>query len=149
MTNLRQELVSILTVLLVPTALVLVFPYEAIGFRPAKRPPRARASSAFVVLSGAEQEVAMRSAKASWQVDSAGARRLRADLAVGELPDDPSPVSLDAVIRPTRSSVSVIDCGPAAYPRSLAAPAPAPIAGDGKPEAREPAFPKSDLLKLE
>lgn len=149
MKGIRHELATLATVLAVPAALALVFPYGAIGFRPASRAEASRSSAAFVEMTMEEQEAAMRAAKTSWQVDSGNARRLRADLSVGVLPEDVSPISLDAVIGPSRSAVPVVPYGPEAHPRSLAAPAARRIANDVKPEAAPPAFPKEDLLKLD
>ena len=149
MKNMRQEISTLATVLAVPAALALVFPYGAIGFRPASRTEAFRSSAAFVEMTMEEQKEAMRAAKTSWQVDSGNARRLRADLSVGVLPEDVSPISLDAVIGPSRSAVSVVPYGPEAHPLSLAAPAARRIANDAKPKAAAPAFPKEDLLKLD
>lgn len=145
----RLELSSVLTVLSVPAALSFVFPFGAIGFRPASRPAPSGASAAFVAMSDEEQVQAMRSAKTSWQVNASGERMLRADLSVGELPEDPSLSSLEIVSGPTRSPRSVVDSPLAAYPRSLAAPAVKRIPREAEAESRPPAFPKSELLKID
>lgn len=145
----RLEFASVLTVLSVPAALSFVFPFGAIGFRPASRPAPSGASAAFVAMSDEEQVQAMRSAKTSWQVNASGERMLRADLSVGELPEDPSLSSLEIVSGPTRSPRSVVDSPLAAYPRSLAAPAVKRIPREAEAESRPPAFPKSELLKID
>lgn len=149
MKSVRLELASVLTVLAVPAALALVFPYGAIGFRPGKRPSRPAASAAFVTLSDEEQALAMRSAKSAWQVDVSGERQMRADLSVGDLPEDPSFATLDVAAGPSRSKRSIVESPLAAYPRTSAAPAAKPIAREADADKRVSAFAKSDLLKID
>lgn len=149
MKPIRLEFASVLTVLTVPAALSLVFPFGAIGFRPESRSDRTGASASFVTMSEEEQSQAMRSAKTSWQVNASGERKVRADLSVGELPEDPSLSSLEIVSGPTRSPRTVVDSPLAAYPRSLAAPAVKRIPREAEAESRTSAFPKSELLKID
>ena len=149
MRKLRSELMSILTVLAVTVAVALTFPFGAVGFRPRPDRARPRSSAAFVVMSADEQATAMRAAKTSWQVDAGGVRRLRVDLSVGELPEDPAASSMDIGVRPSRSVVPTVGYQPSAYPLTQAA---APCAGISRAEAepvREPPFPKAELLKLD
>lgn len=149
MKKLRAELMSILTVLAVTVAVALTFPFGAVGFSPRPDRSRPQSSAAFVVMTEAEQALAMRSAKTSWQVDAGGVRRLRVDLSVGELPEGPTASSMDIGVRPTRSAVSTVGYHPAAYPLTQAA---APCAGIPKADAepvRELPFSKAELLKLD
>ena len=145
----QVDLTSFLTVLTVTAAVALAFPYGAVGFRPAPDAGRPQASAAFVVMSADEQATAMRAAKTSWQVDAGGVRRLRVDLSVGELPEDPAASSMDIGVRPSRSAVPPTGYRPAAYPRSFAAPPAAALPKTAGETARELPFAKSELLKID
>lgn len=149
MRSLSRELMSVLTVVALSVAVVLVFPFDAVGFRPQRAPVSQSASAAFVSMTAEEQVAAMRSARTAWQVDSVGVRRLRADLSVGELPEDPSTSSLKVGLKPVRVGLQPVGYGLQAYPCTQAAPAAAPIAKPkDEPETR-PAFSREELLKLD
>ena len=149
MRDFRHEFLSLLTVLAVPAAIALVFPYSAIGFKPRTSAVRGSPSAAFVVITPAEQEQAMRSAKSSWQGDAGGVRRLRVDLSVGVLPENETSISADVGAEPSRSAATRVDYVPAAYPPSRAALPAGRLPKAETETAREPAFPKSELLKID
>jgi len=143
------ELMSLFTVLAIPASIALVFPYGAVGFVPRPDVKAKPSSAAFVELTDEVQALAMRSAKTSWQGDAGGVRSLRADLSVGELPEDPAAVSMDIGVTPSRSTARPVDYSPAAYPSALAAPPAARLVREeGEPERPLP-FPKSELLKID
>lgn len=144
-----QELMSMLTVVAISVAVVLAFPFDAVGFRPRAVRAVQSASAAFVSMTAEEQAAAMQSARTAWQVDSVGVRRLRVDLSVGELPEDPSTTALKVGLKPVRSGLKPVGYEPCAYPRTQAAATAVPIAKPkDEPETRPP-FPREDLLKLD
>ena len=149
MKGVRHELFALLTVLSVPVAIVLAFPFSAVSFTPRQLSGRCSPSAAFVVITPAEQEQAMRSAKSSWQGDAGGVRRLRADLSVGVLPENDKSISADVGAEPSRSAATRVDYVPAAYPPSQGALPAGRLPKAETETAREPAFPKSELLKID
>lgn len=146
--HLRHEIYSLLAVLALPAVFVTVFPFEAVGFRAAGARGRvvdAPASCAFVRLSAQEEHQALVASRSSWRVGTAEVRGMRAELAGSKLPDN----TLSAVEprrRPRTVRTAVVPYGAKLLPPTLAAPPPAPI----EPEraAKERAFPRSELLKI-
>ena len=61
--SLRHEAISLLEVAVIPVAIAFVFPYEAVGFHADKRNQESGPSCAFVVLSEAEERVALAAAR--------------------------------------------------------------------------------------
>jgi hypothetical protein len=81
--------------MVLPMAIVAVFPYGSIGFKASAVPAAPRPFAAFVTLSPQEEARATSMVKAAWQSGSGELRRIRADLAVGELPEDEAGPVLD------------------------------------------------------
>ena len=52
--SLRHEAISLLEIAVIPAAIALVFPYEAVGFRAEKHEHASSSSCSFVVLSEEE-----------------------------------------------------------------------------------------------
>ena len=90
MRGIRHEVFTLALVASVPVALALVFPYDALGFRPAPCAGAAQASCAFVSLVAAEERAVLAAARTAWQVDSKSVTGLRLDLSAGDLPPSPS-----------------------------------------------------------
>ncbi len=135
MRSVRSEVAIMLTVLAVPAVVALSFPYAALSFRPIDRVASTAASSAWVVLSAAEERLALRRARSSWRGDAGDVRSLHADLSVDELPvlhkeqvfpslertwaDEPARIGYSASpLLPTRAACAPakieVDEGPAA-----------------------------------
>ena len=100
MRGIRHEVFTLALVASVPVALALVFPYDALGFRPAPCAGAAQASCAFVALDAAEERAVLAAARTAWQVDSKSVAGLRIDLSSGDLP--PAPVRTVELRRPVR-----------------------------------------------
>lgn len=136
-------------VLSLPIALVLVFPYEAIGFRAQANAGERAARCAIVTLSEHDETVALESARGAFrQAGGESVRRLRVDMSVGQLPEE----ALEAIM-PERPSRPGGKLGFAAYrsvpmPKSEAAgePATLPREADG---ARPVAFSREEMLAIE
>lgn len=151
MKSLRGDLVSLASVFALAAAVAAAFPFEAVGFR-ARRPPQpGRAGAAFVHLRADEEAAALRAAKNAWNAEAVGVRRLRAELFFGELPEVPSEPALPVEIRTGLSMPPPVSPGRTAYPPSLAAPPPASIKPEkgGETKDAKPAFPRSELLKMD
>ena len=117
------------------------------GFRAEKREQESRPSCSFVVLSEAEERVALAAARTSWQVGAKGVRGLRTDISSGELP--PEPIRLVMPTRPKRDEVfAPVEYTPNALPPSVAAPSPAVIAPEAAAEQKK-AFSREELLKID
>ena len=143
----RHELATFVTVLAVPTAIAFAFPFASVKFRASAIQPDLTAHAAFVTLTEAQEKAALASARASWQGDP-GVRRLRANLAVGELPKaDLKPV-LDVCERMSQVRVRPTDYPAGPFVPSSAAARPSRI-GAEKGEPRRPAFSREDLLKID
>ena len=147
--SLRHEAISLLEVAVIPVAIAFVFPYEAVGFHADKRNQESGPSCAFVVLSEAEERVALAAARTSWQVGAKGVQRLRTDISSGELP--PAPIRLVMPTRPKRgTSAAPAEYAPNMLPPTVAAPPPAAIAPDAVPDhALKQAFSREELLKID
>lgn len=147
MTRLRYETSSLLMVLAVPAAIALAFPYDALRFVPAPESRRAP-SAAFVTLTPAQEQAALKAAKTAWQGNAEGVRRMRIDMTLGDLPADDRREAIAVSVEPTLAIPPPIAYGLPPDPRTQAAPAPREI-GAAAPDARPPAFSKEDLLKLQ
>ena len=151
MKRLRLDLMSLASIAALAAAVAVAFPFEAVGFR-ARRPPQTgRAGAAFVHLRADEEAAALRAAKNAWNAEAGGVRRLRAELFFGELPEARSEPALPVESRTGMSMPPPVSPGRTAYPPSLAAPPPAAIKPEKGDEAGDagPAFPKSELLKMD
>ena len=147
MRALRREIASQAFVFALPAAILAVFPYDAVRFRASDAPAGRGASAAFVVLSDKAEAEALVSAKTAWQSDAPAGRRMRRDLALGDLPEPPSAPLLEF------DASSAL--GPAFPPVSYGVPAWCPTGAAARPEkiGREPArprdaaFPRDELLR--
>ncbi len=144
----RNEVFTLIMLSAVPIAIALAFPHELFSFR-AIPAGEVRPTCAFVNLTAEEEQAALTAARASWQVDSRGARHMRVDLSTGDLP--PAPVRPVIATRPARErSDSIGGYIPESLPPSVAAGA----AGEIKPDKTEPAsvksaFTREELLKID
>ena len=128
--------------------LVAAFPFEAVGFRAANDQPSRAASAEFVTLTDDEMQEVMRTVKASWQGHSGDFRRLRADLSVGELPEDVGASLPDEVTHLPLAQPDVVDYPVVPYRPTAGAERPRAIPADeAVPPA--PAFPREELLRIE
>lgn len=144
--RLRSEIFPLLVIMSLPVALWLVFPAGAVGFRPVERPRSAAVYNAFVSLGDEREAELLVAARSAWQSDSSSRRGIRANLLdFGSSAAD----RITSGIRPSgRVSVDPVvpyECD--FIPSGLAAEAPAMLTPD-RQTVPDPAFPKSDLLKL-
>ena len=146
--SLRHEAISLLEISVIPVAIALLFPYNAVGFRANERESGRRSSCAFVTLTDEEERVALAAARTAWQVDAKGVKWMKPESGPGELP--PMPVVFVIPERPVRgTSAAPAEYTPNSLPPTVAAPPPAVIAPDENmgAEAKQ-TFSKEDLLKL-
>lgn len=146
--SLRHEAISLLEISVIPVAIALLFPYDAVGFRANERESGRRSSCAFVTLTDEEERVALSAARTAWQVDAKGVKWMKPESGPGELP--PMPVVFVIPERPVRgTSAAQAKYTPNSLPPTVAAPPPAVIAPDENmgAEAKQ-TFSKEDLLKL-
>jgi len=141
------ELFAMGTVLAISLATVLVFPMTAVGFRAAPTSADRSAGAAFVLLSEAREKASLAAAKASWQ-GGLGVRRLRTNLAVGDLPEEVVRPVLERRERPAATEAEEVRYAPGAFAPSSAAARPTRI-GAEQPVSAPPAFPREELLKID
>ena len=141
-----REILPILIVLAVPSAIVSIFPYGAIGFK-AKAPSPKPPAAAFITLSAEEEETAMRAAKTSWQGDADSCLRVRADLSFGELPAAKEEPVLGVGERSRPPRFGDVGWEPPPFLPSHAAPPLKPIA-PGEAQKEAPPFSREALLSL-
>ncbi len=149
MRRMRSEISSLVAALTLPAVAVFAFPWSALSFR-SQTPAAAKpAFAAFVTLTPEQEAQAMRRAKSATSVEAGGIVLPRADLLLGELPDDPPrPVSrIEDRARPDAAPRRAWT--PGAWLPSQAAARPEPIAADGDASKSMLAFPKEDLLRLD
>ena len=147
MRSVGSELVSVLTVMAVPAAIALVFPYSALGFRAVapKRPPEVTA--ALVRLSAEGERSAVQSAKNSWRGEDGNVRHLRAEMSFGELPEPPRTSVLSVEERSRRPVPPVATGGIPPYLPSLEAAPPETIGAEKA--APELPFAKEEFLRID
>jgi hypothetical protein len=145
MRSIRREAFALALMASVPVALALVFPYDALGFRPPRDAAASRTTCAFVALDADEERAALAAARSAWQVDSKSVAGLRIDLSSGDLP--PAPVRTVELRRPVRGeSAAAVPFEPEMLPPTFAAPSPRQIKPDAYTNA--PAFPREELLNI-
>lgn len=149
MRSMRSELASVLTVMAVPAAVVLVFPRDALVFRATPSASERPAPAAFVRLTAAEESLAIRKAKTSWQEGSdVAARNLRANVFFPELPKEKFESVMSVEDRRLSYEPGLV-CSPLPpFLPSRRAKAPQRIVADGKNEVPLP-FPREELLKID
>lgn len=147
MKSISGELATLATVLAVPMAICLVFPYEALHFKASSGRSEAGPSLAIVQLSSAEERKAIRVARMSLRGDDESVRRLHADIYLEELPEDPVSSVLSVEERHLAAPPPVVECGLMPFLPSQAAPPPARIA-PGEASGADLAFPRQEMLRL-
>ncbi len=146
---LRHELYSLASVLAIPIAFLVVFPTEAIAFRPSPDREAEPASCAFVTLSDDEIAQAVSDARAAWRVGTEGVRKLRVDLSVETMPEEPHSTVMSADEREPVPRATRLHYDAPPFPPTLAAPRPDRIAQERKSLDDALPFPRADLLKLD
>ena len=151
MSNGHGGILSVAVVLASVGAVAVVFPYDALSFKPVPAKERKPAFAAFVSLREGEETAAMKAAKSSWNAEAGGVRRLRAELFAAEIPEARNEPALELADRLAMISPPPVAPGLSPYLPSLAAPPPKSIsaekadAGDGS----APAFSREELLKID
>ena len=148
MKSVRREFFTFWTTIALPLAVIAVFPFGSIWFDAEDVSRPSRPFAAFVTLSKQEEARATAMVKAAWQSDSGGLRRIRADLSVGELPEDAAGPVLDFSIGDLRIPPAERAMEPPPFPPSLRAVPPEKIPVQHNPDAA-PVFSKEELLKIE
>ena len=147
---LRNELCALASVLAIPLALACCFPFDALRFAAEPTPARPRAACAFVTLTAQEERNILESARKAWAVSTAGVRGIRADLSFAEIPDEEPRAVADIVDRLRYPPPAAIPYDVSPLPRTLAAPPPEKIAADpAAAKAKDPPFPRAELLKID
>lgn len=149
MSRIRRDVISFLLPLTLPSAMAAFHFCGAVGFKASEPSSSECAFAAFVELSQEEESRATAAVKAAWQGDSGGIRRLRADLSVGELPEENSGPVLDVSLDALRIHEPELPAELPPLPPSMRAAAPMKIAPSQASEAAPPAFSKEELLKID
>jgi len=100
MRSLRLEFLSIASVLSLPTAICLSFPFESLKFKATNVSTECVPSAAFVILSSDEEKIALLAAKTTWQSDESTGQRMRIRLPLSEIPDESDASFLDVKTGP-------------------------------------------------
>lgn len=147
---LKNDLYSLAAVMAVPFAVMLAFPYSAVGFSAATRSLRP-AGCAFVILDADMEERAVEAARSAWK--GVSARELDESAELGllspTLPEyDFGPlVSMDDMIPGGTRRSEKYDGLP--MPPSMAAKKPQKLLPAKSAEDDALAFPKGEMLKME
>ena len=150
MKSVRREFFTFWTTIALPLAVIAVFPFGSIWFDAEDVSRPSRPFAAFVTLSKQEEARATAMVKAAWQSDSGQLRHIRADLSVGELPEEVEGPVLEISAGDLRIPAMVRPVAAPPFPPSMQASAPEKLAlGAAAPEVRTAAFPKEELLKIE
>jgi len=149
MRSVRQEALSVATVMAVPAALLSVFPFGVFSFKALSPQTVSKPSAAFVRLTAEEESDALRAAKTSWQADGAAGRDMWTYLPLGELPEDTrnGPILGDGVWIGRQTAAAPVEYGTPAWRPSQAADAPEKIPVIEE-SPRPPVFSKEELLKI-
>lgn len=145
--RLRSEIFPLAVIMSLPLALYFAFPSGAVGFSPRRQPSVDRTYNAFVSLDAARESELLAAARSSWQSDPSSRREVRANLLDFGSGFESVPVA--SGIRPSVRirPDPVIDYESDLLPEGVAAEALKKLTPE-KERAPEPAFPESDLLKL-
>ena len=151
MRRIRRDVVSFMLPLTLPSAMAAFFFCGAAEFKAVEPPSGMQAFATFVELSPEEEARATAAVKAAWQGDSGGIRRLRADLSVGELPEESFGSVLEVSLGALHIPESELPAELPPLPPSMRAAAPMKIAPapQQSSEAAPPAFSKEELLKID
>ena len=144
MRRLRHELTMLAIVLTVPLLLALMFPFEAVDFKPSAPVSAKKPVCAFVSVDAAGQAKIFAAAKSAWRLGRGSAGQ-EAAFSLGELPDMPSAAALRA------AGISAAIRGPEYrddfLPPSAGAPAPQKLAPSG--ETPQVAFSREEMLEMD
>ena len=148
MRSVRRDVVSFLEAFILPSALVVSFPFYAVSYKPSAQEAGEPFTAAFVTLSPEEESAAMRVAKSSWQRENVRSTWMRVDLSAGALPEPPAVSVMDSPDA-TRAGrrISAAYGMPPMSP-SEAAPPPATIPPMPAVRSAQP-FARDELLTLD
>lgn len=142
----QRFIVSLMMSLALPVAVVISFPYSAVGFKAANYQSPGEPAAKLISLT-AEQEIsAVRKAKSIWRGELSAAERARTWLTLGELPEDDEGPIIDSQFSPPPSPVMMSFQPPPLMP-SRAAAAVLKMAAE-PPATAKMAFPREELLEL-
>lgn len=149
--SLRSELLPISIAVLMPIAMVLIFPYGALvpvdpSSQSVENP--AVATCAFVELDEAAEVEAIVAARTAWHVNSSGIKNLRIEMFADDLPEDDAGPVLDIQCRTRVARDRLIGYEPVLFPTDFRAKSPISL---GKPDAPSVSLPfaREELLKLD
>jgi len=146
--SLHSELVSLVVAVAVPGLLFFSFPFGALHSFPPGPEIDSKPSCSFVMLTPVEEHEILMSARAAWQLDRGRRLHMSIDLFVDVLPPLPPRAVLARSARLRADRLAGDMYVPDPLPPTLAAPPPATIALQPDADAVTPAFPRSELLKL-
>lgn len=148
--RLRSEIAQLVTVVVAPVALAMVFPYRALSVSPdiSVVPERSRPFCAFIDLDSDSEAEAMSAARTAWHVNSEGVKRLRIEMFADDLPEGtPGPVV--TVDQRTRfGHDGAMRYASEALPSDLRAAPPEKLSRQEGESVPQPAFMRDELLKL-
>lgn len=144
--RIRSEIIPLAVIMSLPVALWIAFPTGAIGFKPVTHHRAESVYNAFVSLDVEREAELLVAARAAWQSDSSSRRGVRANLlCCGTSDTDRIMSGVQPSVRP---AVDVVEAYESDFmPPGFAAESPAMLESD-KESVAEPAFPRTDLLKL-
>lgn len=147
--SLRSELVSLALVAVAPAASVAVFPFPALRFGAAEGPGAVPARCAFVSLSEAGELAAMDAARGSWKANAEEVRRLRANLSLTDIPEEPFRPLVSISERARSPGCASLSCALPPLPPTVASPAPERLAREPSDAAKDVApFSRREMLEF-
>lgn len=145
---LRNELLSLSLVLLLPIALATLFPYRALMMQGQAGPLPTPPSCVFVELGPGAEARAFDVVQSVFSVDSGQVRSLREDLLLSPLPEEEAMPLLGPSDRSQLPPMPPLAYEAALLPPSLAAAGPECLDSVASPPAL-PVFPREELLKID
>lgn len=145
--RLRTEILPLAILTALVATVLAIFPYDAVGLVARSGRPVENAPFAFVSLSPEAEMSALAAARAAWEVDAGGVRRMRADLLRLNFKEELPKRIFTAEERISVPRVVDETFVPSSLPASQAAPAARTIPAASSP-APSPTFPRSEFIHL-
>ena len=144
----RNELLSLLPVLMLPATLAWFFPWWRDGTEIVAEERRSEPSCLFAELADGVEERAFDIVQSSFSADPERVRALREDLLMAPLPEERATPVLQVADRLPPAPAAAVAYAAMPLPRSLAARDPETLSPLDAPPAL-PVFPREELLQLD
>ena len=148
---LRNELYSLVGVMVLPLAILLSFPYAGIGYKSAADRPASAPGCALVTLTEAEEDAAVAATRSSWKMHNESVRDLVTDLGVEAVPETVPGAVMDIGERSRLPPAGSVKSDLKPLPRTFAAPKAERLVQAKPADSADAAlaFPRKELLNID